>query len=391
MKIPKPSVASKSFKGLKGLLEENAISLPPCRVSIPVQEIELGPEREEGLFQEAMAGVNPISRENCVERILVFRPAEKEAPQKSGRQEDAEALSRLTRLVKEGEGFEVEDTPEYIEGTSYDVPAEIAGRLHQGRYSIQAHLDLHGMNAQDAKTVFERDGRMPVIIESTRIVAKEVGEKVFIASLIMGPLNCAAQIRGIENLLLDFYDRPAFVEELLSFTVQLGGAYGKALIEAGANCIQIGEALSSPTVISPSFYRNFVRDKERKLIQDLHACGAENTILHICGNISKILEDCASTGADIIDIDWMMDISGVIEAKAIRDAKITARGNLNPIGVLLSDTPEDVFFESKKLIEKNIEKGRFILSAGCNMQPGSVPENVRAMVKAAEMFGNYSA
>lgn len=156
MKIPKPSVASKSFKGLKALLKEKAVSLPYCRVSIPVQEIELGPEKEEELFREAMAGVDPISRENCVERILIFRPSEKEAPKKGGRQEDAEALSRLTRLVKEGEGFRVEDTPEYIEGTSYDVPAEIAERLHEGRYSIQAHLDLHGMNAQDAKRVFEK-------------------------------------------------------------------------------------------------------------------------------------------------------------------------------------------------------------------------------------------
>ena len=156
MKTLKSSVTSKSLQGLKALLKEKAVSLPYCRVSIPVQEIELGPEREEELFQEAMAGVDPISRENCVERILVFRPAEKEEPKKGGRQEDAEALSSLTRLVKEGEGFKVEDTPEYIEGTSYDIPAEIAGRLHQGRYSIQAHLDLHGMNAQDAKTVFEK-------------------------------------------------------------------------------------------------------------------------------------------------------------------------------------------------------------------------------------------
>jgi DNA-nicking Smr family endonuclease len=163
MKIPKPSVISKSFKGLKALLKEKAVFLPYCRVSIPVQEIELGPEMEEKLFREAMAGVNPISRENCVERILVFRPSETEAPKEGARREDAEALSQLSRLVKEGEGFRVEDTPEYIEGTSYDIPAEIAGRLHQGRYSIQAHLDLHGMNTQDAKTMVEKFLRWALI------------------------------------------------------------------------------------------------------------------------------------------------------------------------------------------------------------------------------------
>jgi uroporphyrinogen-III decarboxylase len=86
----------------------------------------------------------------------------------------------------------------------------------------------------------------------------------------------------------------------------------------------------------------------------------------------------------------MVDIGEVIENKWIKDAKITARGNLNPAGVLMSKNSEDGFIESKKLIEANKEKGRFILSAGCNMHPSSVPENLKAMVRAAETFGKFS-
>mgnify|MGYP000112008442 CR=1 FL=1 len=58
----------------------------------------------------------------------------------------------------------------------------------------------------------QRDGRMPVLLESTRIAAKEAGEKAFIVCTVMGPMNLAGQIRGVENLMLDFYDRPEFVE-----------------------------------------------------------------------------------------------------------------------------------------------------------------------------------
>jgi DNA-nicking Smr family endonuclease len=156
MKQGKSSATSKSFQDLKPLLKAKSVSLPDCRVSIPIQNVELGPETEEELFQEAMEGVDPISRENCVERVLVFRPSEKKAPVKGETQEDEEALGRLTRLVKEGEGFHVEDTPEYIEGTSYDIPGKIAERLHQGKYAIQAHLDLHGLNTLDARAAFEK-------------------------------------------------------------------------------------------------------------------------------------------------------------------------------------------------------------------------------------------
>ncbi len=235
-----------------------------------------------------------------------------------------------------------------------------------------------------------RDGRMPVLLESTRIAAKEVGGKAFIVSTVMGPLNCAGQIRGVENLMLDFYDRPGFVEELLDFAVEVGSAHGRAQVEAGAHGILIGEALASPSMISPAFFQKFIRDREKKLIRALRASGAKNTILHICGDIRSILADCAMTGTNLIDVDWMVDMGEVIQSEEIRKAQITARGNLNPAGVLLSKNPEDVIRESRKLIEANKAGGRFILSAGCNMSPASVPENLRAMVKAAETFGAYS-
>lgn len=236
-----------------------------------------------------------------------------------------------------------------------------------------------------------KDGRMPMFLESTRIVAQTIGKDVFVTSLMQGPLNCASQIRGLENLLMDFYDRPQFVEELLSFAVQLGISFGKALIKAGADCLILGEALCSPSVISPNFYRKFVLAKEQELITSLRAAGAKHIDLHICGNINKILTGCTEAGANILDLDWMMNIKETLNAKEMREVGITGCGNLNPAGVLMSKNPEEVIQESKKLIEENKEGGRFILSAGCNMQPDSVPDNLRAMVVAVERYGFYSS
>ena len=97
--------------------------------------------------------------------------------------------------------------------------------------------------------------------------------------------------------MMDFYDRPQFVEELLLFAVQMEIAFGKALIEAGADCLILGEALCSPAVLSPSFYRKFVVEKEKELIGALRRLGAKHVVLHICGNINKILPSCVETGA----------------------------------------------------------------------------------------------
>lgn len=42
-----------------------------------------------------------------------------------------------------------------MEGTGYNVHPEIMRRLHQGDFSIQANLDLHGLNSWEAKEEFE--------------------------------------------------------------------------------------------------------------------------------------------------------------------------------------------------------------------------------------------
>jgi DNA-nicking Smr family endonuclease len=114
------------------------------------QEGEPTPDLEEKLFTKAMEGVKPIQRGNHVERIF-----QKDLPEGSKNKEDLEALIKLDKLVRYGEGFHVSETPEYVEGTGYRVHPSIAKRLHQGDFSIQAHIDLHGLRADDAKEVFE--------------------------------------------------------------------------------------------------------------------------------------------------------------------------------------------------------------------------------------------
>ncbi len=151
MKSRKPSLTINSFEDLKSLLEKRGLSLPKGRrSSIPDQSKKVSPQLEEKLFAEAMEGVHPIKKDKVVGQRAPFR-----LPEPSRNKEDAEVLEKLTNLLRYGSGFNVSDTPEYIEGTGYNIPSSVAKRLHQGDYSIQAHMDLHGLRADDAKEVFE--------------------------------------------------------------------------------------------------------------------------------------------------------------------------------------------------------------------------------------------
>jgi len=152
MKSPKSSFTFKSFQDLKALLKDASFPLPEGRRADPiVYEVKQTPEVEEDLFKKAMEGVRPISRENYIERIFQI-----ELPESSRDKEDAEILEKLADLVKYGKGFNVADTPEYIEGTNFHIHPTVAKRLHRGDYSIQAFVDLHGLLAEEAKEVFEK-------------------------------------------------------------------------------------------------------------------------------------------------------------------------------------------------------------------------------------------
>jgi DNA-nicking Smr family endonuclease len=152
MKSNKSSLTFKSFQDLRVLLENKPFRFPERRhVDLAAPEGKQPPELEEELFEKAMEGVAPISRDNYVGRVFQI-----EVPESSRNKEDAEIMEKLADLVKYGRGFNVADTPEYIEGTGYQIHPAVAKRLHRGDYSIQTFVDLHGLLVKEAEEVFEK-------------------------------------------------------------------------------------------------------------------------------------------------------------------------------------------------------------------------------------------
>ncbi len=167
MKTSKSSGTFRPFEELKELLEKKSLkSVPssadhPEKGSLKTCDSEHGVSKsaenifnkqasENELFLEAMANVKPIHRGDRIEHSFISGPP-------AGPDYDSEnkILLKLNNLVKFGIGFVVADTPEYIEGRGYNVHPEITKRLHRGDFSIQAHIDLHGLGVEDARNAFE--------------------------------------------------------------------------------------------------------------------------------------------------------------------------------------------------------------------------------------------
>jgi DNA-nicking Smr family endonuclease len=141
------------FENLKTLLDSRSIPLAADIAAPPsdAPEIESNPENDQAIFEAAMAGVEKMPRNTCADldpKQYTIAPLNKT--------ETSEALLHLEELIKNGKGFVVADTAEYIEGTGYNVNRAVARRLHSGEFAIQGHIDLHGQSVESARVLFDR-------------------------------------------------------------------------------------------------------------------------------------------------------------------------------------------------------------------------------------------
>jgi len=218
-------------------------------------------------------------------------------------------------------------------------------------------------------------GRMFDRVQAAALFRQRVGGQRLIEGWIEGPCAEAADLRGINRLMLDFYDDPAFVRDLFDFVLEMEVAFARAQIEAGVDLMGIGDAAAS--LVGPQIYEEFVWPYEKQMIDRLHALGTR-VRLHICGNISRILEPIGRLGCEMVDLDYMVSVA---EARRAMGPNQVLLGNLDPVRALRDGTPESV---RSAVADCHRQAGpRFIVGAGCEVPRDTPAENVRAMTEYA--------
>ena len=218
-------------------------------------------------------------------------------------------------------------------------------------------------------------GRMHNSLKALALFKEKLRGEKMIEGWIEGPCAEAADLRGINTLMLDFFDDPAFVRDLFEFVVQMELRFARAQIEAGADLLGMGDAAAS--LVGPEIYEEFVWPYEKKLVDGIHAMGGR-VRLHICGNTRKILGGMGRLGCDVIDLDSLAPLALAREAMGEKQILL---GNVNPVTVMRNGNVEGVFAaisECQRHAGKN-----YIVGAGCEIPRDTPPENLRALSEFA--------
>jgi MtaA/CmuA family methyltransferase len=195
---------------------------------------------------------------------------------------------------------------------------------------------------------------------------------------IEGPLAEACDLAGISDMLANLMSDPDFSNSLLDKCVVTAKDFAKAQVEAGCDIIGIGDAICSQ--ISRRTYDAYVKERHREIVEFLHS---QNTLvkLHICGDITHLLESLRDLDVDILDLDWQVDMEaahGVLGERTIRS------GNINPVDIQFM-TESGIRTLAKDLVRQEAGR-RFILSGGCEITVDTPTGNLRALREASQQM-----
>jgi MtaA/CmuA family methyltransferase len=241
----------------------------------------------------------------------------------------------------------------------------------------------------------ENGRRMSDRVKAVRALKEQVGDSVPVMGWVEGALAEANDLRGDTALLTDLYDRPEWLTDLLELLTEVEIQFARAQITAGADIIGLGDAIAS--TISPKMYRQFALPYEQRIFAAVREMGAIPR-LHICGNTSKIVSDMACSGAQIIDLDWMVDFaqaaqlilppsSGGKPGEGPSLPPISLCGNFDPVQIMLRGTAEEVYQAALSCL--TVGGSTCLSAAGCEIPVDTPAENIYAQNRALKEFAQY--
>ena len=197
----------------------------------------------------------------------------------------------------------------------------------------------------------------------------------------------AWSLRGMQDLMMEFYTEPSFVESLFGRILE----YNMKIIETALSVEADGRGIDGfyfgddygqqrGMLMSPDTWRQFIRPGLRKMFAAVKDAG-KTVALHSCGNIAEVLPDLIDIGLDIYQT-VQPEIYDLQELKKEFGSDLTFWGAVSTQRDLPFLKPE----EMKELVQRTIDilgrNGGYI-AAPTHQIPGDVPvENVIAFAEA---------
>jgi len=171
------------------------------------------------------------------------------------------------------------------------------------------------------------------------------------------------------------YQQPRVLHGLLDKLASTVSSYLLFQIESGAQVIQLFDTWAGE--LNRSDYEEFALPYTKKIFD---AVGKRAPRILYLNGCAAILESMATSGADVLSIDWRI---GIAEARNRVGDRVALQGNLDPC--VLLGPPERIVSKTAEILEQ-AGPAAHILNLGHGILPPTPIENARAFVEFAKSY-----
>jgi uroporphyrinogen decarboxylase len=190
-------------------------------------------------------------------------------------------------------------------------------------------------------------------------------------------------LRGMQNLLMDFYDHPDFAHDLLDAIADYNIAQVQEALKYDIDAVYFGDDWGQQRGLQMGkpLWREFIYPVLKRMYGVVRDAG-KYVFIHSCGDVDELFDDLIGIGLNCFNPfqPEVMDVAALL--KQYR-GRLTFHGGLSTQKTLPYGTVEDVRRETKWLLELGRE-GSYIFAPAHDVE-GDVPlENMLAFIEVGQ-------
>jgi uroporphyrinogen decarboxylase len=217
---------------------------------------------------------------------------------------------------------------------------------------------------------------------------KKYGDRFRIFGIGFSLYERAWAMRGLQTLLMDFYDNPQFVHDFLNNIADYNISQIKEALKYDIDGVMFGDDWGQQhgLQMGPKLWHEFIYP----VLKRMYAAGVgagKKVFIHSCGDVDELFDDLVGIGLNVFNPfqPEVMDVSTLIPQYR---GRLAFYGGMSTQKTLPYGTVDDVRRETKNLLELG-KDGGYIFSPAHDV-PKDVPlENMLAMIDLVQHQPGY--
>ena len=195
-------------------------------------------------------------------------------------------------------------------------------------------------------------------------------------------------MRGMAELMMDFYDHPAFVHELLHAIADWNIEQVKKAVTLDIDAVHFGDDWGQQRGLQMGgrLWREFIYPPLKRMYAAVKEAGKAVSI-HSCGDVDELFDDLIAIGLDCFNPfqPEVMDVESLMQQYR---GRLSFHGGMSTQRTLPYGTVDEVVAETKRLLALGAQ-GNYIF-APAHAVEGDVPvENMVAMIETVQAQQGY--